>query len=308
MDPGARALIKNGLVKIGASAVEPLVATLRQSESPALPSPVSPGRRLVPELIQALCSTRLLAQQAELIEALREAGAPAATALVGALRAEQDQGRQTILHVALGQMGQVAVPAIVAAIKGADWQFRLRAIDLLGDAGGSEGIESLTRLLGHPELVTRNAAADALARIGPAALEPLLAALKSPDGSVRGAACRGMRGAGKQAVDPLTAALKDKYWSVLGFNLALLPGCCAYLVSHHTFVEKESQNRGYAKRLQIVKADIAKAAGFSSMLCTVISDNAAEIHILETHGWQRTREIRNRRTGNIVYSYQKDLK
>ena len=224
MDPGARALIKNGLVKIGASAVEPLVATLRQSESPALPSPVSPGRRLVPELIQALCSTRLLAQQAELIEALREAGAPAATALVGALRAEQDQGRQTILHVALGQMGQVAVPAIVAAIKGADWQFRLRAIDLLGDAGGSEGIESLTRLLGHPELVTRNAAADALARIGPAALEPLLAALKSPDGSVRGAACRGMRGAGKQAVDPLTAALKDKYWSVRKEAAASLRG------------------------------------------------------------------------------------
>jgi GNAT superfamily N-acetyltransferase len=98
--------------------------------------------------------------------------------------------------------------------------------------------------------------------------------------------------------------IPNKSIPFIRFSLSMMPGCCAYCVSHDTIISQEYRNKGYGKKLQAVKKEIAKLLGFTAMICTVTSDNAAEIYILETHGWIKTNTIKNKRTGHVVYTYQ----
>ena len=52
---------------------------------------------------------------------------------------------------------------------------------------------------------------------------------------------------------------------------------------------------------------IARRLGYSLLQATVVSTNEAEIHILEKFGWKRGASFTNRRTGNDVIVYFKDL-
>lgn len=94
---------------------------------------------------------------------------------------------------------------------------------------------------------------------------------------------------------------------VATFSLKQLSGCCGVLVSYHTRVAKRFQNKGINSFLQEIKAQIAKDNGYTMLLATVTKDNAAQIHILEKHGWVSSSEFVNRRTTHSILVFTKIL-
>lgn len=66
-----------------------------------------------------------------------------------------------------------------------------------------------------------------------------------------------------------------------------------------------------------IKFAIAMAAGFSSILCTTIlkhkdheeapETSTIELHILEKFGWIKIHEFLNKRSGNTIGVFWKDL-
>lgn len=95
---------------------------------------------------------------------------------------------------------------------------------------------------------------------------------------------------------------------VCRFYLAELPGCCGILVSYQTHVWKEYRNKGINTFLQEIKEDIARENGFTRLMATTIDSNDAEKHILEKTGWKEVDRFVNRRSGNTVITYVKDVK
>ena len=94
---------------------------------------------------------------------------------------------------------------------------------------------------------------------------------------------------------------------VCTFSMSEFPGCCGIVISHNTTVYKKYEGKGINTFLQEIKEDIAVSNGYSKMLATVVSTNEAEIHILEKAGWRKALEFVNKRTGNTVLTYLKDI-
>jgi GNAT superfamily N-acetyltransferase len=96
--------------------------------------------------------------------------------------------------------------------------------------------------------------------------------------------------------------------NVSGFSLIEQPNCCAIMISTQTYVTARFQKLGIAQEMLEFKESIAKAFGYSMLLCTVnVSGNPAEVHILEKHGWIKGSEVKNKRTTNIVAVFTKVL-
>lgn len=91
------------------------------------------------------------------------------------------------------------------------------------------------------------------------------------------------------------------------FSLSDFPGCCSYLVSHDTLVNYDFRNRGIAQLLQPIKENIARMAGYTFLVCTTITSNEAQNHILQKFGWEKVYENINRRTGNSVIQWMKKI-
>lgn len=100
----------------------------------------------------------------------------------------------------------------------------------------------------------------------------------------------------------------DNERRIAGFTLVQQINCCGLLISTKTWVEKEFQGRGIAQEMMILKEELAKGFGFSSIMATVnITGNPAESHILEKFNWTCVNKFKNSRTGNTVGIYIKNL-
>lgn len=114
-------------------------------------------------------------------------------------------------------------------------------------------------------------------------------------------------------VDPterfkITFLLKDKKIIIAGFTLVEQINCCGILVSTKTFVHHEYRGKGIAQEMQGLKEKLAKEYGYTLLLATVnISGNPVQVHILEKFGWKLKDQFVNKRTGNTVGIYTKDL-
>lgn len=91
------------------------------------------------------------------------------------------------------------------------------------------------------------------------------------------------------------------------FSLTDFPGNGGLVVSHSLYLTENTRGNGVAKLLQRYKEDIARAYGFSGMVCTTMKDNNIENHILETHGWKKVNKFINRRTGHHCIEWYKDI-
>jgi len=109
--------------------------------------------------------------------------------------------------------------------------------------------------------------------------------------------------------DPYTKFGPDKiiYNDVATFSLKELPGCCGVMVSYHTNIQKRYQGKGLGDFLLDIKERIARDNYYSLLMCTTISDNAVERHLLEKHGFISERMFTNKRTNNTVLMYSKIL-
>lgn len=111
-----------------------------------------------------------------------------------------------------------------------------------------------------------------------------------------------------------------KYAQVSRFSLRELPGCCGILVFYHASVATDFQNKGLGSLLLRVREEAARKAGYSVAMATVLKDNKTETKILADAGWKQlvfpvpntkntveSASFKNRRTGNEVHQFQKNL-
>jgi HEAT repeat protein len=242
-EAGALYLIARGkwdqCVKIGAPAVEPLIAALKDGDLDvrlgATAALAKIGAPAVEPLIAALKDGDLDVRLGA-TAALAKIGAPAVEPLIAALKDGDWNVRQAAAG-ALGEIGAPAVEPLIAALKDGDWWVRGAAAKALRKIGwkpdkseagahyliaqgkwdecvkiGAPAVEPLIAAFKDGDLDVRRAAAGALGAIGDArAVEPLIAALKDGDFDVRWAAARALGEIGDaRAVEPLIAALKDE--------------------------------------------------------------------------------------------------
>jgi HEAT repeat protein len=107
---------------------------------------------------------------------------------------------------------RAAVEPLIAALKDRYSDVRQAASEALGKIG-APAVEPLIAALKNKSLYVRAAAAKLLGEIkDPRAVEPLIAALKDEKWDVRAAATEALVKIGTLAVEPLIAALKDAEW------------------------------------------------------------------------------------------------
>ena len=146
------------LGKIGAPAIEPLIAAFKDQE-----------------VMVRVAAAAWLGQ----------IGAPAVGPLIAALK-DQDENVRLAAATALGHIGAPAVEPLITALKDRDRTAREAAADALGRIGDARAVEPLITALMDQDGDVRGAAALSLGNIGdPRAVEPLTVALKDQSGFVR---------------------------------------------------------------------------------------------------------------------------
>jgi HEAT repeat protein len=130
--------------------------------------------------------------------------------LINALGYRKEPTIQRAAAEALGALGDTrAAPALIAALKSGYSSADLRQVTAvaLGQIGDARAVEALVDALKDKERNVREAAAEALVRIGAPAIPSLIAAAQDP--AVRGDVVKALGQIGAPAVEPLIAALKD---------------------------------------------------------------------------------------------------
>lgn len=85
------------------------------------------------------------------------------------------------------------------------------------------------------------------------------------------------------------------------FNICELPGCCAFMLSHGSYIYPQYRKLGLGVILNQLRIDVATYLEYSALLCTDIEDNEPQRKILKKNGWQDIYGITNKRTGNHVF-------
>lgn len=212
-----RQVVAGALGAIGdASAVEPLVAAFAANgDQPNVCGAVAEalgeiGSPAVDALI-ALVEDREAKGRRFAARALGSIGdARAVETLVVALR-DEDQGVRVDAARSLRMIGDArAVEPLIAALKDEASLVRLEATLALGRIGDPRAVEPLAAALGE-EGASANSIGDALAALGPPAVESLIAALRDERHDRRAASASALGRIGDpRAVAPLIEALEDE--------------------------------------------------------------------------------------------------
>jgi len=102
--------------------------------------------------------------------------------------------------------------------------------------------------------------------------------------------------------------VRNNNYDIAHFQLIQQKNCCGILVSTSTYVLGPHQKMGIAQEMMRLKEALAKEFGFSCLLATVnMTDNPAEVHILEKFGWSCVSSFKNSRTDHKVGIFTKNL-
>lgn len=92
-----------------------------------------------------------------------------------------------------------------------------------------------------------------------------------------------------------------RYSNMHGFyELNPMPGCNQLVVSNHAFIYPAHRGKGHGNRQHKERLLKISELGYDAAICTVNACNAAEMHILNTHGWRRVGQFVNKETGNTI--------
>lgn len=91
------------------------------------------------------------------------------------------------------------------------------------------------------------------------------------------------------------------------YELNPLPGCNQVVVSNHAFIYHKHRGFGHGARQHEERLQKATEMGYNLIMCTVKSDNVAEIHILKSHGWKRTHTFQSTETLHFLEVWMKTL-
>jgi hypothetical protein len=84
------------------------------------------------------------------------------------------------------------------------------------------------------------------------------------------------------------------------FELIPMINCCGILVSTRSIVYDKFKNKGIGTILNSFRIDIARAMGYSLLLCTDVDNNDYQQKILLRNGWKNIFSFINQRTSNKV--------
>jgi HEAT repeat protein len=212
------------LGKIGKAAVGPLSKALEAKDADVrfyaawgLAFVGPPAKAAAPLLVKALTdpAAHVRRKAAYALGRIDPDPATVAGPLVAAL-ADADEDVRQAAAATLPGMGKAAVPALLKAAQTDKATLRNVAIKTLGEIGpaAAEAIPVLKGYLLAPDKGAGEAAADALAGIGDAALETLTAATADDSAAVRGLAMRALQKMGVSAIHSLTDLLAAKHVDV----------------------------------------------------------------------------------------------
>ena len=91
------------------------------------------------------------------------------------------------------------------------------------------------------------------------------------------------------------------------YKLDQLPGCCGVVVSNGAFIDKDQRGVGLGTFFHNERIELSKYLGYSCMMATTTNNNLTEQHILKSSGWNNVHSFTNRRTGNRVQIWIKDI-
>jgi hypothetical protein len=92
-----------------------------------------------------------------------------------------------------------------------------------------------------------------------------------------------------------------KEQKISSFELYKMPHCCAILVSCKALVQPAFRHKRVGTTLNTMRQDIGRILGYSTLMCTDISQNTHQRQLLATNGWKDIYEVKNKRTGNTVF-------
>lgn len=99
---------------------------------------------------------------------------------------------------------------------------------------------------------------------------------------------------------------KDKIF-LGGFCLNQMPGCCGIAVLYHTFITVDYRGNGFGQYLTKLQKLIAKARGFTMLLCTDRISNTPQRVIMEKFEFTSYFTFKNSKTNNLVELRASDL-
>lgn len=102
-------------------------------------------------------------------------------------------------------------------------------------------------------------------------------------------------------------SLQTYNWIWTSYTLTTLPGCCGVVVSTNAFVNVNAQGKGLGDYFHKERLELMEELGYSCGLCTVTSENWKEIQILKKNDWKKVHDFLNKRTGNTVEIWVKDI-
>jgi GNAT superfamily N-acetyltransferase len=91
------------------------------------------------------------------------------------------------------------------------------------------------------------------------------------------------------------------------FCLEGFPHNCGIVISGDAWVHPIMRNRGLGTYLRSIKDEICRRSGFTTVRCTTVQYNEAQVHILEKDGWRQIHTFVNKRTDNTCIEWAKDL-
>jgi hypothetical protein len=104
---------------------------------------------------------------------------------------------------------------------------------------------------------------------------------------------------------------KIPYNFVLGFYLSEMHGCCGIVVSHNLNINEKFKSSVYqfGNFFQELRTELCKKLGYSQIICTTITNNIVENHLLVKYGWKFHEDSKfvNKRTNNEIVMWTKGI-
>ena len=91
------------------------------------------------------------------------------------------------------------------------------------------------------------------------------------------------------------------------YALSPFPDCCGLVISHDAWLDKDNRGLGLGTYFHKERLKLMKDLGYSCGICTVLKDNIIERHVLGQNGWKKIHEFKNKRTGNDLEIWVKDI-
>ncbi len=209
-DPEARRAAAEALGAIGAEeAVDPLAAAARDANEPLQLAAIEALRRIGG--LRAGGKIRAVLETAR--KTVREAAAAALAAMKFEPAGPEDRAAAAVLRgdfeAALAE-GPASAQALISALGSRDSGFRVKAVRALQALCPESGLQPLLVALDDFDRAVQEAASEALAAFGAAAIPGLTKSLASEHLSVRGLAARALGRVGEpRAAGPLVESLSD---------------------------------------------------------------------------------------------------